>query len=52
MYSEKKIYKTDESPHQCYFKSGDAEINKNEEYSNFLHTYCYVDNVRDIADRR
>ena len=24
MYSRKNIYKIDESPHQCYFKAGDA----------------------------
>ena len=38
MYSRKKIYKNEEISHQCYFKAGDAEINKNNEYYNFLHT--------------
>ena len=28
VYSRKKIYKTDEIPHQCYFKAGDSEIKK------------------------
>ena len=28
MYSRKKIHRTEEIPHQCYFKSGDAEIRK------------------------
>ena len=48
IYSRKKIYKTHESPHQCFFKAGDAEINKNQEYSNFLHTYCDSYHARDI----
>ena len=52
MYSRKKIYKTHEIPHQCFSKAGDAEINKNQEYSNFLHTNCDADNARDISDRR
>ena len=26
MYSRNKIHRTEESPHQCYFKAGDAEI--------------------------
>ena len=51
IYSRKKIHRTEESPHQCYFKSGDAEIRKTKEYSNFLHTYCYADHARDISDR-
>ena len=50
MYSRKKIYKTHEIPHQYYFKAEDAEINKNQEYSNFLHTYCDAYQVIDIAD--
>ena len=41
----------EESPPQCYFKLGDAEINKTKEYSNFLHTYCDADHARDISDR-
>ena len=49
MYSGKKIHKTGKSPHQCYFKSGDAEISRNKEYSNFI---CDVDNYRYISDRR
>ena len=28
MYSRNKIHKTEEIPHQCYFKSGDVEIRK------------------------
>ena len=43
--------KTIEIPHQCFFKAGDAEINKNQEYSNFLHTYCDANNAKDLSDR-
>ena len=32
MYSRKKIHRTEESPHQCYSKSGDEEISKNKKY--------------------
>ena len=39
MYSRKNIFMTNEIPHQCFFKTGDAEIMKNWEYFNFLHTY-------------
>ena len=45
---ERKFYKTHEIPHQCFFKSGDAE---NQEYFNFFYTYCDVDHARDISDR-
>ena len=31
MCSRKEIYKTEEIPHQCYFKSGETEIRKNKE---------------------
>ena len=51
MYSRKKIYKTEETPHQWYFKAGDTKINKNKEYSNFLHTYCDADHAIDTSDR-
>ena len=51
MYSIKKIHRTDGRPPQCYFRAGDAEIRKNKEYSNFLHTYFYGDRARDIYDR-
>ena len=29
MYSRKKIHNTEDIPHQCYFKSGDAKTSKN-----------------------
>ena len=51
IYSRNKINRTEEIPHQCYFKSGDAEIRKTNEYSNFLHTYCDADNKMYISDR-
>ena len=51
MYSINKVHKNGEIPHQCYFKTGDSEIRKNTEYSNFLHTYCDADYAIDIADR-
>ena len=31
MYSRKENFKTNESPHQCFFKAGYSEINKNKE---------------------
>ena len=52
MYSRNKINRTEENPHQCYFKSGDAEISKNKEYSNFLHIYCDEYFARDNSDIR
>ena len=52
MYSRKEIHKIEESIHQWYFKAGYAEIIKDKEYFNFLHTYCDEDNVRDIAGGR
>ena len=51
MYSRKKNFKVNESAHQCFFKVGGAEINKNYRYSNYLQTYCDADNVIDISDR-
>ena len=51
MYSRKKFYKNHEISHQCLFKAGDAEINKNQEQSNFLHTYCDADHARYIYRR-
>ena len=52
MYSGKKIHRTEDSPHQFYFKSGDAEISKNKEYYIFPHTYFYADHARNISERR
>ena len=43
--------KTNEIPHQCFFKADDAGINKKQEYSNFLHTYCDEDHARYLSDR-
>ena len=51
MYSRKKIYKTNEIPHQCYFKVGYSEINKNQEYSNILHKYCDAYHTSDLSGR-
>ena len=51
MYPKKKSYKAHECPHQCYFKAGDSEMNKNQEYSNFLHTYCDTDHIRYLSIR-
>ena len=47
----KKI-KTNKNIHQCFFKTRDAEMNKNQEYYNFLHTYCDSGHARDPSDRR
>ena len=52
MYSKKRINKTDKIPHQRYTKAGYAEISKNKEYYNSLHTYCDEYRARDISDRR
>ena len=52
IYSRKKKIKVNKSPHQYFFKSGSADINKNKEYSHFLHTYCDTDHAQDISDRR
>ena len=38
--------------YQCFFKAGNVEITKDQEYSKFLHKYCDADNARDISDRR
>ena len=48
---KKENFKPNESPHQCFFEAGSAEINKNQEYSNFLHTYCDTYHARNISDR-
>ena len=51
MYSRRKIHRTEEIPHQCYFKAGDAETRKNKEHSNFLHKYSDSDHAMDISHR-
>ena len=38
MYSRSKIYKTYESPHQCYFKAGYLDIRK----KNTLTSFTYI----------
>ena len=38
-------------PHHCFFKAGDAKMNKNQEYSDFLHKYCGADHERDLSYR-
>ena len=44
-------YITEDTLHQCYFKSGNTEISKNKEYFNFLHAYCDSDHAIYIFDR-
>ena len=39
VHSRKKIHKTDESPHQCYFKAGYAEIIK---IGNTLTSFTHI----------
>ena len=39
------------TPHQCFFKTDNAEINKKQEYYNFLHKYCYLYHARYLSDR-
>ena len=51
IYSRKKLFKVNDSSNQCFFKSGSAYIKQNQEYSNFLHTYCESDHARYISDR-
>ena len=50
MYSMKNIFKKNESSLQCFFKSGKADINQTQQYSNFLHKYFDADNARDLTD--
>ena len=52
MYSRNKFLKTNEIPLQCFYKSGDAEINKNQEYSNLIHIYYDAYHARYLSDRR
>ena len=52
MYSKKKLLKINECPHRCFFKVVGAEIDKYNEYSNFLHTYCDAYHAQDLYDRR
>ena len=47
IYSRKNIYKTDENPHQCYFKAGYAEINKTRNIPNSF-THAVIRNMTDI----
>ena len=52
MYSRENNFKVNEIPHQCFFKIGSAETTKNQEQSNFLHTYCDEYYALDIYDKR
>ena len=52
MYSGKNIFKNNESPLQCFFKSFKAKINQTQQCTNFIHMYCDVDHERDLTDRR
>ena len=36
MYSNNNIFKLNDIPHQCFLKAGISEINKTQEYSNYL----------------
>ena len=47
----KNILQKNSNLHQHFFKSGDVEINKSQEYSNFIHTYCDTDHAIYIYDR-
>ena len=49
MYPMKNIFENNESPHQFFFKSGKAEINQAQKYSNPLYKYFYAEHARDIA---
>ena len=51
VHSKKKNSKVNESPHQCFFKAGGADINKNQKYSNFLHTYFDSDHALDLYEK-
>ena len=51
MNSRKKSIRTNEIPHQCFMKVVNSEINKNQEYINFLHNYFDADHARYIYDR-
>ena len=51
IYPRKNNFKSNESLYQYFFKAVSSEINKTQEYSNFLHTYCDADHARDLSDR-
>ena len=51
MYSRKK-FRANDSPHKCFFKAYSTEINKNQEYPKFLHTYCDAYHAQYISNRR
>ena len=52
MYSRNNIFKANEIPLKCFFKSGKAEINQTQQYSKLIHSYCGADHARDITVRR
>ena len=47
---ERKFIKLKKSPTNITSKQ-EIQKSKNQEYSNFLHTYCDADHARDLADR-
>ena len=49
-YSRNKNLKLNEIPHQCFFKAGSSEKNKNKEYSNFLHKYDDAYHAQYVSD--
>ena len=38
--------------YKWFFKAGSADINKTQEYSNFIQTHCDTDHAIDLSDRR
>ena len=46
------IKENKKTPLQYFFKAGNSEIKNTQDYSKFLHTYCIIDNARDLSDRR
>ena len=52
MYSKKEKFQNKLGTTSMFFLEGSAEMNKNQECSDFIHTYFEVDHARDISNRR
>ena len=51
IYSRRDIFRTNEIPPQSFFKAGNYDIKKTQEYYNFPYTYYDADNENDISNR-
>ena len=50
-YVFKEVSKTIQSPLQCFFNTDNEGRNQTQEYFNFLHTQCDIDNKIYLSDR-